>query len=67
MRKCASAEPDSSNPEISDAAVAERPAYGRFKPGTEGRDHWERIAAASDAEKWPAKGAVEGAAPEKQT
>jgi hypothetical protein len=27
--------------------------YGRFKPDTEERDRWERIAAARDAEKWP--------------
>jgi hypothetical protein len=26
--------------------------YGRFKPDTEERDRWERIAAARDAEKW---------------
>jgi hypothetical protein len=26
--------------------------YGRFKPDTEERDRWKRIAAARDAEKW---------------
>jgi integrase len=31
--------------------------YGRFKPDTEERDRWERIASERDAEKWPAKGA----------
>jgi integrase len=29
--------------------------YGRFKPDTEERDRWERIAAARDAEKWPGR------------
>jgi hypothetical protein len=27
--------------------------YGRFKPDSEERDRWERIAAARDAETWP--------------
>jgi hypothetical protein len=27
--------------------------YGRFKPDTEERDRWERIAAGRDQEKWP--------------
>ena len=27
--------------------------YGRFKPDTEERDRWERIAAGRDREKWP--------------
>ena len=27
--------------------------YGRFKPDTEERDRWERLAMARDAEKWP--------------
>jgi integrase len=31
--------------------------YGRFKPDTEERDRWERIASDRDAEKWPAQGA----------
>jgi integrase len=35
--------------------------YGRFKPDTEERDRWEKIAAARDAEKWPSKGAKSGA------
>jgi hypothetical protein len=35
--------------------------YGRFKPDTEERDRWERIAAARDAEKWPFGGAKGGA------
>ena len=26
--------------------------YGRFKPDTEERDRWERVAAARDREKW---------------
>src|ERR687889_224554 len=26
--------------------------YGRFKPDTEERDRWERVAAARDQEKW---------------
>ncbi len=29
--------------------------YGRFKPDTEERDRWERIAAARNIEKWPKK------------
>jgi len=29
--------------------------YRRFQPGTEERERWERIAEASDAEKWPVK------------
>jgi len=44
--------------------------YGRFKPDTEERDRWERIAAGRDAEKWPrdvAKDvAMESAEAEKQ-
>ncbi len=28
--------------------------YGRFKPDTEERDRWERLASTRDAEKWPA-------------
>jgi hypothetical protein len=40
--------------------------YGRFKPDAEERDRWEKIAAARDAEKWPSRGAAEGAGPEKQ-
>ena len=35
--------------------------YGRFKPDTEERDRWERIAAARDTEKWPHSGAKGGA------
>ena len=35
--------------------------YGRFKPDTEERDRWEKIAAARDAEKWPSRGAKAGA------
>jgi integrase len=35
--------------------------YGRFKPDTEERDRWERIAAARDMEKWPGSGAKGGA------
>jgi integrase len=35
--------------------------YGRFKPDTEERDRWERIAASRDAEKWPRSGAKGGA------
>jgi hypothetical protein len=35
--------------------------YGRFKPDTEERDRWERIASDRDAEKWGAKGAKGGA------
>jgi hypothetical protein len=27
--------------------------YGRFKPDTEERDRWERIATTRDQEKWP--------------
>jgi hypothetical protein len=27
--------------------------YGRFKPDSEKRDRWERIAGARDREKWP--------------
>jgi hypothetical protein len=38
--------------------------YGRFKPDTEERDRWERIASDRDAEKWGGKGAVRGAEPE---
>jgi hypothetical protein len=44
--------------------------YGRFKPDTEERDRWERIASDRDAEKWGGKGAAGGAKsdaePEKQ-
>ena len=28
--------------------------YGRFKPDSEERDRWERLAGARDREKWPA-------------
>ena len=35
--------------------------YGRFKPDTEERDRWEKIAAGRDAEKWPTPGAKGGA------
>ena len=35
--------------------------YGRFKPDTEERDRWEKIAAARDAEKWGSRGAAGGA------
>jgi integrase len=35
--------------------------YGRFKPNTEERDRWERIAVAGDEEKWPRSGAKGGA------
>ena len=35
-----------------DVAMVAR-VYSRFKPDTEERDRWERMAAASDAEKWP--------------
>ena len=35
--------------------------YGRFKPDTEERDRWERIAALRDAEKWKSLGAKGGA------
>jgi integrase len=38
--------------------------YGRFKPDTEERDRWERIASDRDAEKWGGKGAARGARPE---
>ncbi len=38
--------------------------YARFKPDTEERDRWERIAAARDREKWEEKGAKGGAATE---
>jgi integrase len=31
--------------------------YGRFKPDTEERDRWERLATARDAEKWAGRGA----------
>ena len=33
--------------------------YGRFKPDTEERDRWERLAAARDAEKWPGRVATD--------
>jgi Phage integrase family len=36
-------------------------AYGWFKPDTEERDRWERIAAARDEEKWKNLGAKGGA------
>ncbi len=29
--------------------------YGRFKPDTEERDRWERLAAARDQKKWPGR------------
>jgi integrase len=35
--------------------------YGRFKPDTEERDRWERIAAARDVEKFERRGATGGA------
>ena len=35
--------------------------YGRFKPDTEERDRWERIATARDAEKSKLRGAKGGA------
>lgn len=35
--------------------------YGRFKPDTEERDRWERLATARDAEKWGLHGAPGGA------
>ena len=35
--------------------------YGRFKPDTEERDRWERIAAARDAERFERRGATGGA------
>ena len=31
--------------------------YGRFKPDTEERDRWEKIASERDAEKWARRGA----------
>jgi hypothetical protein len=34
--------------------------YGRFKPDTEERDRWERIAAQRDAEKWARQVPTEG-------
>ncbi len=37
--------------------------YGRFKPDTEERDRWERIASHRDCEKWAARGAKGGATP----
>jgi integrase len=44
--------------------------YGRFKPDTEERDRWERIAAGRDKEKWPGHVATDVASavaePEKQ-
>jgi integrase len=39
--------------------------YGRFKPDSEERDRWERIAAARDAEKWPLRVATDVAGTEK--
>ena len=39
--------------------------YGRFKPDTEERDRWERIAAARDQEKWASGVANDDAASEK--
>ena len=35
--------------------------YGRFKPDTEERDRWEKLAAARDAEKFERRGATDGA------
>ena len=35
--------------------------YGRFKPDTEERDRWEKLAAERDAEKWGRRGATDGA------
>ena len=40
--------------------------YGRFKPDTEERDRWERIAAVRDREKWHHPASKEGANAEKQ-
>jgi len=39
--------------------------YGRFKPDTEERDRWERIAAARDQEKWHRPASTTGASAEK--
>jgi hypothetical protein len=39
--------------------------YGRFVPTSQERDRWEAIAAALDAEKWPARGVPDGASNEK--
>ncbi len=39
--------------------------YGRFKPDTEARDRWERVAAARDQEKWHRPASTEGATAEK--
>ena len=33
--------------------------YGRFKPDTEERDRWEKLAAARDQEKWPGRVATD--------
>jgi hypothetical protein len=33
--------------------------YGRFKPDSEERDRWERIAGARDKEKWPSRVATD--------
>ena len=41
--------------------------YGRFKPDTEERDRWERIAAARDAEKWSRGVAMDVASGEAET
>jgi hypothetical protein len=35
--------------------------YGRFKPDTEKRDRWERIATTPDGEKWTTSGSTGGA------
>ena len=37
--------------------------FGRFKPDTEKRDRWERVAAARDAEKWQGRVATDVAVP----
>ncbi len=39
--------------------------YGRFKPDTEERDRWERVAAARDQEKWHRPASAKGAIVEK--
>ena len=35
-------------------------AYGRFKPDTEERDRWEKLAGVSDAEKWGRRSVLDG-------
>jgi hypothetical protein len=40
--------------------------YGRFKPDTEERDRWERIAAQRDAEKWTRQVPTKGTKREKE-